>query len=275
MNHHFTPRYAVVTGAGSGLGRAFCEVMANEGWHLAVTDLNGDSADQTRSRVESSGGSAEAHQLDVTDESAWCRLRDRLRESWPQLDLLINNAGICASGEVERMAPDTFRRVLEVNLHGVFLGCHTMVPWLKESGGRIANVASLFGVLAPPTMAAYNVSKSGIITFSETLFGELEESGVGVTVAIPGFFASQLVEHGDFDDPTHQRIAEQFVRKADVTAEQVARQTLQAVERGRLYVVIGRKARWLARLKRLAPSKLARIAAERFRKKMVKYRVTD
>ena len=126
-------RHAIVTGAGNGLGRAFCEALADLGWKTAITDLDTQAAEQTQTHIESLGGTGEVFQLDVTSESGWRQLYDQLRESWPRLDLLINNAGICASGDVDSMTSEMFRRVLDVNLIGVQLGCHTMVPWLKET----------------------------------------------------------------------------------------------------------------------------------------------
>ena len=274
MPEDSTKRYALVTGAGSGLGRAFCKQLVFDDWHVAVTDVDFSAAEQTLASFNSTSGLGEVHQLDVTDSDAWQRVHDQLRTKWPRLDLIVNNAGVCASGEIGDMPVDVFRRVLDVNLLGVLLGCHTMVPWLKEASGQVVNIASIFGFLAPPSMAAYSVSKAGVIALSETLYGELRPHGVSVTVAIPGFFATQLVEQGQFSDPIHRRIAEQFVRKADVTSEEVVRCTLDAVERGHLYAIIGRKARWLWQLKRLTQECSAILRMDRPYRRSVRSRLS-
>ena len=264
-----TKRYALVTGAGSGLGRAFCLRLAREGWHVAVTDVDLVAAEKTNAEVVAAGGSGQVELLDVTSRDAWRRLLMSLRSDWPQLDLLINNAGICASGEIGEAPLETFQSVLDVNFHGVLLGCHTMVPWMRETGqGHIVNVASIFGLVAPASMGAYNTSKASVVALSETLDCELKSQGIGVTIVAPGFFASQLIRHGNFATEQQQRIAEQYLQRAQLTAEEVVQHTLTAVRRKQLYVVLGRKARWIWRLKRWMPSRFAKLMAWRYGRKL-------
>lgn len=263
-------KYALVTGAGSGLGREFCLRLAQAGWHVRVTDIDLVAAEKTKAILVEAGGVGQVELLDVTSPDSWKNLSSRLREQWPQLDLLINNAGVCGTGEVGECRVEDFHKVFDVNFQGALLGCQTFVPWMKatSSGGSIVNVASIFGLVAPPTMAAYNCSKAALVTLSETLYAELRPHGIGVTVVAPGFFPSQLIKHGRFDTTEHQQIAEQYVVNSTITAEDVVMRTLAAVRRKRLYVVMGRKARWIWRLKRLMPSTFARMIAWRYRRKM-------
>ncbi len=260
-------RYALVTGGGSGLGRAFCRRLALDGWHVACADVDQPSAEQTIADLQAAGGSGQVELLDVADADAWQRLRDKLRREWLRLDLLVNNAGICASGEIGDAPLEDFQRVLDVNLRGVLFGCHTMAPWLKESapGGHIVNISSIAGVLSAPAMGAYNISKAGVVSLSETLYVELRPVGVGVTVVLPGFFPSELVSRGRFTAQKHRTIAERHTKKTQLTAERVVESTLLALKRGKLYVVVGRRARWLWRLKRLAPTTVLRIAGKYYR----------
>ncbi|MGI9428121.1 MAG: SDR family NAD(P)-dependent oxidoreductase [Bythopirellula sp.] len=272
-----TQRYALVTGAGSGLGRAFCLRLAREGWHVAVTDIDLVAAEKTKALLVAAGGNGQVELLDVTSGDAWRRLAERLRCDWPRLDLLINNAGICASGEIGEASLENFQRVMEVNFDGVLLGCHTMVPWLRETGppGHIVNIASIFGLVAPASMGAYNTSKAGVVALSETLDCELKSHGIGVTVVAPGFFESQLIRRGQFATEQQQQIAEQYLQKAQLTADEVVEHTLAAVRRKQLYVVLGRKARWIWRLKRWMPSRFAKLMAWRYARKLRKCNADD
>ncbi len=270
-------RYALVTGGGSGLGRAFCRRLALDGWHVACADVRQPSAEQTIADLQAAGGSGQVEPLDVADADAWRTLRDKLRREWPRLDLLVNNAGICASGEIGDAPLEDFHRVLDVNLRGLLYGCHTMAPWLKETapGGQIVNISSIAGMLSAPAMGAYNISKAGVVSLSETLYAELRPVGVGVTVVLPGFFPSELVSRGQFTAQMHRTIAEQHTKKTQLTAERVVESTLLAVKRGKLYVVVGRRARWLWRLKRLAPTTMLRIAGKYYRRQLRKFEGAD
>lgn len=251
-------RTALVTGGGSGLGREFCLYLARAGYRVAVSDIDLASAEATAALANKRPGSSVAIALDVTDPQAWHDVAARLRSMWPRLDLLVNNAGICATGEIGAGSLEPFERVMQVNFYGVLHGCHTLVPWLKETapGGHVVNIASITGVVAPPTLGAYNASKAAVIALSETLYGELKPHGVGVTVAAPGFFPTKLLEHGMFAEPLHRTQAERLTRNSRYTVGDVVARTMAAVARRELYAIEGRKARWYWRAKRLLPTQL-------------------
>lgn len=255
MNDDNRKQLALVTGGGSGLGLAFCRKLAAKGWWVVCADISLVSARETAVEL---GDCVLPHLLDVTNAAAWNKLLEDLRRQWPRLDLLVNNAGICAAGEIGVAPIEDFERVLDVNLRGTLLGCQTFVPWLKETapGGHVVNISSIAGVLSPPSMGAYNISKAGVTALSETLYAELRPLGIGVSVVMPGFFASDLLTHGRFATPRHQRLAERYMRSAQITADDVVEHTLHAVHRRKLYVVLGRRARWLWRIKRLAGTTL-------------------
>jgi len=256
-------RYAIVTGAGSGLGRAYSMRLARDGWHVGVTDIDLAAAEKTLAILVAAAGSGEALHLDVTDVDRWQSLLEQLRREWPRLDLLINNAGVCAAGAIGESPLEDFQAVWEVNFLGVLNGCQTLVPWLKETapGGHIVNIASIFGLVAPPTMGAYSTSKAAVVALTETLYGELLPLGIGITVVAPGFFDSRLVEQGRFATDQQQKDAHRYVANAEISTQNVVDQTLAAIKKKKLYVyvVLGRKARWIWRLKRWLPASFAKL----------------
>jgi NAD(P)-dependent dehydrogenase (short-subunit alcohol dehydrogenase family) len=247
---------AIVTGGGSGLGREFCLHLAQLGWHVAVVDIDPASAQNTLDEVQKLGGEGLVEPMDVADFQSWQQLVEKLRSTWPRLDLLVNNAAICGAGPMGDYPYADARRILDVNLMGVFNGCQACASWLKESvsGASIVNIASLAAEICPPNMTAYNTAKAGVIGLSETLYGELYDYGIGVTVVLPGFFASHLVERGNFKDETLRQIAQDYIRNSEFSAKDVVVQTMQAIERRKLYVILDGSSRMACRLKRLAPA---------------------
>jgi NAD(P)-dependent dehydrogenase (short-subunit alcohol dehydrogenase family) len=268
------PRLAIITGAASGLGRAFCQqvIAASGRWHIVAVDLDEANAQQTLAQIRQSGRvDGQCERFDVFDANAWSELRQRLQRDWPRLDLLVNCAGICLSAEVGDGPIADWRRVHEVNYLGVLNACHVMTPWLKQSAvsreenlkpqasslkPSLINIASIMGLLPAPALAAYSASKAAVIALSEAMYAELRPHGVNVTVAAPGFFRTSLLDNGDFASQRHRDQADQWVRTSVIDADSVARESLAASARGQLYVVMGRRARWYWRLKRAAPTRL-------------------
>jgi len=263
-------RYAIVTGAGSGLGRALCLRLAADGWMVALCDVNQPAAEETLRLVEQAGGRGIVHPLDVTDSGQWEQLRDTLQSNWPRLDLLVNNAGIGQGGEMIDLDLGQWRRVLDVNLYGVIHGCQTFLPWLVENpkGAHLINTGSVAGLIAAPAMGPYNVSKAGVVALSESLYGELAGKKVGVTVVCPGFFKTNLLEEGAFTDEVFKKIGQRYMDNATFTADDIARLALKAMRKKQLYVVHNYRARNLWRLKRWNPGRFYRILAKVYYRSM-------
>lgn len=255
------PRHGILTGAAGGLGRALAVRLARDGWRLALADQDEAGLAETLELVEAAGGQGICEMLDVTDPAAWSQLRNRLQDRWPRLELLVNNAGVCGAGAIGEFPLEDWQWILDTNLQGPIYGCHTMVPWMIEQAGAgyVLNVASVAGLISPPTMGAYNVAKAGLIAFSETLYNELHPQGVGVTVLCPGFFRSNLIPRGRFSNDRERRRAEEFNATARLSAVWVADRAVRAMYRRKLYVVDGMRARLLWRMKRLAPGVFHRL----------------
>ena len=256
-------RTAIVTGAASGLGRALCVRLARDGYLIAICDIDLTGAAETLTLVEAAGGSGRVEPLDVTDPLAWEALRERLEHDWPQLDLLVNNAGVVVSGDVGRCSLDDWRWIVDANLWGMIHGCHVCVDWLKRNprGSHVINTSSLAAIGSFPGMAAYNVTKAAVVSFSETLHAELRRHRVGVTVLCPSFFPTALLDNGRFTSPAEQRIARAEFTRTKLTAEKVADAAVRAMAWNQLYVILPAKARVLWWIKRLAPRLFFRIIA--------------
>jgi NAD(P)-dependent dehydrogenase (short-subunit alcohol dehydrogenase family) len=238
-----------VTGAASGLGLALVNRLAADGWQIAAVDL----AEPLTAAALPAG--VRRMPGDVRDPELWRLLHGQLREVWPGLSLLVNAAGVGATGEVGTLPAEQWRRVVDTNLLGTALGCETFLPWLRAEGGRshLVNIASIAAILAPPSMAAYAASKAGVVAISEAIAAECERGRPGVTVVCPGFFRSGLLGSWHFGSEIERREAERRMAATAWSSGRVADHVMRAIHRNRRYVVVGRQARWLWRLKRLAP----------------------
>jgi len=251
------PLRAVVTGAGSGLGRALALDLAKRGASLIVSDIDLSAAEETRELVRQQGATAEAVQCDVTDRDAVFALVEETEKRLGGIDFIANNAGVAVGGSFDEISIEDWRWAVDINLWGVIYGCQAAVPKMKAQGcGYILNVASAAGLLAPPGMSAYNVTKAGVVSLSETLFAEYKSEGVRVAVLCPTFFRTNIVESGrgattDKEDAQITR----WMERSKVQAPDVARGAIDSVRDGKLYVQPMRDGRMAWRLKRTSPQR--------------------
>jgi NAD(P)-dependent dehydrogenase (short-subunit alcohol dehydrogenase family) len=243
--------HAVITGAGSGFGRALALELAGRGSRLTLSDVNLKSVEETAQLAESAGAKGvRALRCDVTkveEVEAFAAAAER------QIDLVVNNAGVSSGGRVGELPIKDWRWTIDVDLFGVIHGCHVFVPMLRGQGhGHVLNVASAAGLLAAPMMGAYNVAKAGVVALSETLSGELMGTGIGVTVLCPTFFQTDIAKSGRFIDEKTRARAEALVSKGK-GADAIARYALAACAADQLYAIPMADGRWMWRLKRVAP----------------------
>src|SRR5262245_23494341 len=192
---------ALVTGAGSGIGRATAILLAREGATVVVADLNEPAAQAVAAEVVSAGGKAEPLRLDVTDEAMWQETTERVRAAHGRLDVLVNNAGIPFGKPVADTSLEEWRRVLAVNLDGVFLGTRHGIRAMQASGGgSIVNVASVSGIKPFAGASAYGAAKAAVRLLSKVAAIECQDAknGVRVNVITPGGVTTPMWETMDF-----------------------------------------------------------------------------
>lgn len=246
---------AVITGAGSGIGAAFAVELAHRGSRVVCSDINEGSAQHTVDAITDQGGNAVAVRCDVSQIDD---VRELARASQAWFDgaptLVINNAGVGAGGTpIGEVSLDDWSWTLGINLWGPIHGCHVFTPILREAGrGGIINVASAAAFGAAPSMAAYNVSKAGVLSLSETLAAELNGTGIKVTVLCPTFVKTNIVESGRITTQSTD-LADTLMRWTGISAGRVAKSCLDANDRGDLYCVPNLDAKIGWGIKRFVP----------------------
>ncbi|BDD84061.1 putative short chain dehydrogenase/reductase [Tsukamurella pulmonis] len=251
---------AVVTGAGSGIGRSFALEIARRGGEVVCADIDETRAKETVALIEARGCTAHAVTVDVADRVAVESLAAFTRTVFDgPPSLVVNNAGVGIGGRpVGDVGLDDWNWALGINLWGVVHGCELFAPMLREAGrGGIINVASAAGFAAAPSMGPYNVSKAGVMSLSETLAAELAGSGVNVSVLCPTFVKTNVARDGRITEGS-KNLAGTLMKLTGISPDGVAAQTLDALDLGRLYVVPQLDANVIWHLKRHFPTPYVR-----------------
>lgn len=258
---------AIVTGAGSGIGRSFAYELARRGGTVICADINEERAEQVAASLQAMGSKATARRCDVGDAKQMEALSDEAEKLLGRpVTLVINNAGVGLGGPIGDVPLDDWHWCMNVNLWGVIHGCHYFAPKLRDLGyGGIINVASAAAFGAAPEMSTYNVTKAGVLALSETLAAELAGTGVKVTALCPTVVPTNIVNDGKLPERRREFARSAMTRFALTTADKVARQTLDALDRGELYVLPQIDGRLAWRFKRLMPRLYARTVGETYR----------
>lgn len=186
-------RIALVTGAAQGIGRTIALLLAQEGAHVAVADINGAQAQETAKEIEALGRKALAVQVDVSRLAEAEKMAAAALEKFGRIDVLVNNAGITRDGLFLRMGEEEWDAVMAVNLKSVFNCCKAVVRHMsKQRQGRIVSIASVVGQIGNIGQANYAASKAGIIGLTKTLARELVSRGIIVNAVAPGFIETEM-----------------------------------------------------------------------------------
>lgn len=252
--------YAVVTGAGSGIGRSFALELANRGGTVLCADINLTTAQETVQMIKDKGGRSFAYQCDVTKQDQVEKLADEAEKIFGHVvTLVINNAGVGLGGKFDDMSAEDWKWCVDINLWGVIHGCRAFVPKFKQQKrGAIINVASAAGFTAAPEMSVYNVTKAGVLALSETLAAELKKFNIGVNVLCPTLVPTNIIKSGRIPGRYSKLVDYALMNLAFTTSDKVAKLTLDRLDQGKLYTVPQIDARLFWRMKRLSPAGYAR-----------------
>lgn len=251
----FPEKRVVITGAGSGLGRALAIEFAKLYWNIMVADVNMEGADKTVKLVEKAGGEGFAVQCDVTQWEDVKNLADAAVSKWGGVDIIVNNAGVLNVGVMEKVKLEDWRWIIDINLMGVIHGCKAFIPLFKKQGkGHVVNIASAAGFCAMAEMGPYNVTKAGVISLSETLRPELAYQNIGVTVSCPTFFKTNLMDQTRSTDKKSYNRMDAFFNKSMGSAEGVSRHIIKCVKKNKTYAVTQPDAKFWWFLKRHFPN---------------------
>ncbi len=255
-------RVGVITGAGSGIGRALAQNLSNRGCPVVIVDRNEDTLQETADLLTTP---VLQRTTDVADRWALQQLASDTREFMAEhkapLGVIVNNAGITTSNTVELSSNEEFERVMNVNFWGVVNGSTAFLPILKEQNhGALVNISSIFGIAAFPTQAIYCASKFAVKGFTESLRHEMRETNIGIHAVHPGGIATNIVRNAEFhvDDRggTDRSVMEkEFDKIARTPPAKAAEVILGGVLDGKQRILIGQDAKALDRLVRIAPVK--------------------
>ena len=254
LNH----RVAVVTGAGSGIGRAIALRLAQEGCQLALADLDEAGLVETSALLEPIALPPSRHLVDVSSSAALVDLAETIAREHGRVEILVNNAGVNIHGAFASHTVADIDWILGVNLRGVLYGCHAFLPLLKRaSAAHVVNIASLAGMVPFPMQTTYCASKYGVRGFSAALRMELAPLGIGVTAVLPGAVRTPLLGRGrSYDTHTSARMSELMLRHGQ-RPERIAAAVVRAVQRNRAEIVLGPDAHLSRWLHRFTPSLLS------------------
>ncbi len=239
----FADKVSVITGAGSGIGRALAVELARRGARLAVSDVDLVTVAETAALCEKEGAEVRHYQLDVADRAAVLAHAEAVAAEFGVVNLVINNAGVALMAPVVEMSWDDLEWVMNVDYWGVVHGTKAFLPHLIESGdGHVVNISSVFGLVGVPTQSAYNSAKFAVRGFTEALRQEMliEKRRVGVTCVHPGGIRTNIVRNArTVDGATTSAARANFDRITMTTPERAAQTILRGVERNRSRILVG------------------------------------
>lgn len=244
MSEQHTNR-VLITGAASGLGREIAVRFAQAGYRICIADLNEERAQETIALIDDTPGEAFFEKCDVTSPQDWARTLIAMDDVWGGTDILVNNAGVASGGPFHWLSEQDWHWVMGINFYGVLYGCQAFAPQMIErQSGHIVNIASMAGVINPPGMSNYNVSKAAVISLSETLAVELKPHNIGVTCVCPSFFKTNLGESlRTPDEGTKAAMNKLMDNSSELSAADIADQVYQAVKNGEFMVMPHEKAK--------------------------------
>lgn len=261
----FSNKVAVITGAGSGMGRALAIELAKQNCAVAISDVSEQALQETAAMLEQYQVKVSCEILDVSDRSAMERYAKDMFEAHGQINLVFNNAGVSVTDSAEHMSYQDFEWLMNINFWGVVYGTKSFLPYLQKADeGHIINTSSIFGILSFPSQSAYNASKFAVRGYTESLRQELNDSHINVSCVHPGKVETNIINKSrytvaDNEAPTKQEMTEMFDSMPGLTSVEAALVILNGVKGNKYRIMVGRDARFLALIARIAPVNYPRL----------------
>lgn len=258
----YQDKVCVVTGAGSGIGRALATQLANSGARLALSDIDKQGLEATRELLPETAD-VRTYELDVSSNEAVLAHADGVLDDFGAVHYLFNNAGVTLAATIEHATIDEFDWLLGINLWGPIYGTKAFLPaMLRQGEGHVVNSSSVFGFVTVPTQSAYHVSKFGIRGFTECLSRELTGTGVYATSVHPGGIATNIgtaARFGANAGSTERRFMNILESMLRTTADDCVATILEGVERRKRRIIVGHSCRQLDWLSRMLPTHYATV----------------
>ena len=234
---NFKDKVVVITGAGSGIGRATAVAFAREGARLHITDIDENRITEAANEINAMGAEATPYIVDSADRKAMEKFAADVFDAAGRVDILHNNAGIGSGGTIDNTSLEDWEKVINVNLWGVIYGIHFFLPrMIEQGGGHIVNTASAAGLHGFPTLGPYTATKFAVVGISEVMGMELKRHGITTTALCPGIISTNIVRDSriEVSNRKGENIKEKavdFYAQRGTPPERVAQDVLKAVRR--------------------------------------------
>lgn len=249
-------KIAVVTGGGSGIGRALVQHLNREGCEVYTSDINPDNLNDTITSLSRQDVPVHAHIMDVADKSAMHSWAEKIGAERGHVDIVINNAGVALMATVEEMEYHDIEWLMSINFWGVVYGTQAFLPLLRKSSrGHLVNISSVFGLIGVPTQSAYNAAKFAVRGYTEALRQEMAGSNVHVCCVHPGGIKTNIARAARGGDPqiSADQRGSDFEKVARTTPESAAAQIVKAMQKRKKRLLIGTDAKLISLICRLFP----------------------